>query len=83
MLKVKIGFRFAGTISAAFNGHTHRDQLILYHSSEDTNIPINIAWNGGSITTYSDKNPNYKIYEVDPESYVSKLVVISELNVKN
>ncbi|KAK9693931.1 Calcineurin-like phosphoesterase [Popillia japonica] len=61
--------RFAGTISAAFNGHTHRDQLILYHSSEDTNIPINIAWNGGSITTYSDKNPNYKIYEVDPESY--------------
>ncbi|GJQ65201.1 hypothetical protein Trydic_g7339 [Trypoxylus dichotomus] len=61
--------RFSATIAGIFNGHTHTDELILYHSSEDPNLPINVAWNGGSLTTFSDKNPNYKVYDIDGGTY--------------
>ncbi|KRT82259.1 Calcineurin-like phosphoesterase, partial [Oryctes borbonicus] len=61
--------RFAGTVTGAFNGHSHVDELILYHSIENPTQPISVAWNGGSLTTFSDKNPNYKLFLVDPESF--------------
>lgn len=32
---------------------------------------INVAYNGGSLTTYIANNPNYRIYDVSPEDYVS------------
>nr|XP_022899981.1 sphingomyelin phosphodiesterase-like [Onthophagus taurus] len=65
----KILERFAGTVAAAFNGHTHTDEFIVYHSSEEPSKAINVAYNGGSVTTFSNKNLNYKIYYVDQENY--------------
>ncbi|KAI4462523.1 sphingomyelin phosphodiesterase [Holotrichia oblita] len=61
--------RFAGIISGAFNGHSHNDELILYHSLENPSQPISVAWNGGSLTTFSDKNPNYKLFKIDAENF--------------
>ena len=63
--------RFSGTIAASFNGHSHKDELILYHALDDPTEPIGVAWNGGSLTTFSDTNPNYKVYTVDAQNFVS------------
>ncbi|XP_055851214.1 sphingomyelin phosphodiesterase-like [Episyrphus balteatus] len=63
--------RFSNTISGIFNGHTHYDEFSVYYANKTT--PVNVAWNGGSLTTYNSnkesKNPNYKIYQVEPTSF--------------
>lgn len=46
--------RFRDTISAQFNGHTHKDEIHLFYNSEEEGIPINVAWNGGSLTPFSN-----------------------------
>ncbi|XP_058467459.1 sphingomyelin phosphodiesterase-like [Malaya genurostris] len=61
--------RFYDTISAQFNGHTHRDEFNVYYSRENPEYAINVAWNGGSATAFSFINPNYIVYYVDPETY--------------
>lgn len=66
--------RFWNTISAQFNGHTHEDHFNLYYSSETNGgdqLPINVAWNGGSATTFINKNSNYRVYTVESITYVS------------
>lgn len=62
-------FRFTSTITAEFNGHTHSDELKLFYNSEGN--PINVAWGGGSATTYSNYNLNYKIATFDSGTFVS------------
>lgn len=57
----KIVNRYSHIISAQFNGHTHNDELRVFYSPDDNSKIVNVAWNGGSITTYSNLNPNYKI----------------------
>ncbi|KAK9304244.1 hypothetical protein QLX08_004248 [Tetragonisca angustula] len=64
---LKIVNRFSHLIKAQFNGHTHNDEIaILYNSDMEAN---NVAWNGGSITTYTKLNPNYKVYTVNCRNY--------------
>jgi len=60
--------RFRSTISGIFTGHSHKDELFVYYS-EDEGHPTAVAWNGGAVTTYSNKNPNYREYAVSPETY--------------
>lgn len=61
--------RFYDTISGQFNGHTHRDEFNVFYSRENPEHAINVAWNGGSTTAFSDINPNYVVYYLDPETY--------------
>ncbi|XP_053681968.1 sphingomyelin phosphodiesterase-like [Sabethes cyaneus] len=61
--------RFHDTISGIFHGHTHRDEFNVYYSRENPQHAINVAWNGGSATAFSDINFNYVVYYVDPETY--------------
>lgn len=63
--------RFWDTISGQFNGHTHRDRFNVFYARDHPNYAINVAWNGGSATTYSHLNPNYRVYSVEPSTYVS------------
>lgn len=63
--------RFADTITAEFNGHTHSDELKVFYSREDINRPLFVAWNGGSVTANAYINPNYKVYEINSNNYVS------------
>ncbi|XP_017020886.1 sphingomyelin phosphodiesterase [Drosophila kikkawai] len=60
--------RFSGTISGIFTGHSHKDELFVYYSEEEGHA-TSVAWNGGAVTTYSNKNPNYRQYAVDPSTY--------------
>lgn len=62
--------RFNETIVAQFNGHTETFGFnIFYKENKDT--PINVAWNGGSVATFSNVNRNYIVYTLDPVSFVS------------
>lgn len=40
--------RFYRTISAQFNGHTHRDELFIFYDRMKDDFANNVAWNGGS-----------------------------------
>ncbi|XP_030370213.1 sphingomyelin phosphodiesterase [Scaptodrosophila lebanonensis] len=59
--------RFHKTISGIFNGHSHKDELNVHYSDEG--YATAVAWNGGALTTYSNKNPNYRVYDVNAETY--------------
>lgn len=61
--------RFHETISAQFNGHTHRDEFNVFYSRDTNEHAINVAWNGGSTTSFSFVNPNYIMYYVDTEIF--------------
>ncbi|XP_031341333.1 sphingomyelin phosphodiesterase-like isoform X1 [Photinus pyralis] len=61
----KIILRFSHIIAAQFNGHTHAKENIIYYEGNDLSNPINVAFNGGSLTPYSDFNPNYVVYDVN------------------
>lgn len=67
----KIINRFHQIIAVQFNGHTHFDEFNVFYSEEDIKKPINVVYNGGSVTPYSKLNPNYRIYTVNPTNYVS------------
>uniref|UniRef100_A0A034VBP4 Sphingomyelin phosphodiesterase n=1 Tax=Bactrocera dorsalis TaxID=27457 RepID=A0A034VBP4_BACDO len=58
--------RFNHIIGGIFSGHTHVDELNVHYTSKGH--AVSVSWNGGSLTTYSYKNPNYVIYQVEPES---------------
>ncbi|CAD6992254.1 unnamed protein product [Ceratitis capitata] len=58
--------RFNKMIGGIFTGHTHVDELNVHYTSNGH--AVGISWNGGSLTTYSNKNPNYVVYEVEPKS---------------
>lgn len=64
-------FRFANTITAQFNGHTHYDQFYVYFNSSDSESAINVAFNGASITPFTGNNPSYKLFYIDSDTFVS------------
>lgn len=62
--------KFAHIISGQFNGHTNTDSFTLFYSvHENQPIPLNVAWNGGGASTYFQKNPNYRLYTVEPKTF--------------
>ncbi|CAG9841107.1 unnamed protein product [Diabrotica balteata] len=56
--------RYAHIIKGQFVGHTHTDELKIFYDANKK--PINMAFNGASLTPYVKYNPNYKILTVDP-----------------
>ncbi|VEN41642.1 unnamed protein product [Callosobruchus maculatus] len=60
--------RFAHIIVGQFYGHTHTDELKMFYD-EKTGEAINVGYNGASLTTYEDYNPNYKVMYVDSNTY--------------
>uniref|UniRef100_A0A182JIY5 Sphingomyelin phosphodiesterase n=1 Tax=Anopheles atroparvus TaxID=41427 RepID=A0A182JIY5_ANOAO len=65
----KIVERFAHIIVAQFNGHSHVDEFNLYYRRDDPSVPVAVAWNGGSTTTFTKLNPNYKVFQFDPVTF--------------
>ncbi|EDV91427.1 sphingomyelin phosphodiesterase 1 [Drosophila grimshawi] len=62
----RIVARFSKVITGIFNGHTHKDEMNVHYT--ETNLAAAVSWNGGSLTSYSYKNPNYRVYELHPET---------------
>lgn len=61
--------RFQGIISGIFNGHSHSDEMHVHYSSKGHAMAV--SFNGGSLTPWVYKNPNYRIYRVEPTKMVS------------
>ncbi|CAB3360245.1 Hypothetical predicted protein [Cloeon dipterum] len=61
----KILDRFESTVTAQFNGHSHSDQFFVYYDPEDLSRPSGVAFLSGSMTPYSDKNPEYRVYTIE------------------
>lgn len=80
---MKIVERFYKTISAQFNGHSEFFDINVFYDSFNKSIATNVAWNGGSLATYSEVNRNYVLYEAEAESFASftnEIILISFYN---
>lgn len=66
----KIVDRFHETIAGQFVGHTEYFGFNLFSQENNLARPLNIAWNGGSLATFTGVNRNYVKYTVDPVSHV-------------
>lgn len=64
--------RFHDTILGQFHGHSEYFGYGIFHKNNEMTSPINVAWSGGSIATFSGVNRNYVVYSVDPVSYVGR-----------
>lgn len=58
--------RFHETIAGQFNGHTEYFGFNVYFKNNNASLPVNMAWNGGGVSTYTGVNRNYVAYTVDP-----------------
>lgn len=59
--------RFSETIRGIFVGHSHGDGISFVRDSR-TNQIVGISMLTGSLTTYSDRNPSFRIIEIDRET---------------
>ncbi|KAI5712622.1 hypothetical protein M8J75_009930 [Diaphorina citri] len=67
----KIINRFEYTIAAEFNGHTHYEDITIFYDKNNSSRATNVAYNGGSITSYYNVNPNYRLYKVARGTWVT------------
>ncbi|KAL1923878.1 uncharacterized protein VTP21DRAFT_6913 [Calcarisporiella thermophila] len=59
-------------IAGIFFGHTHRDEFEVFYSSDDdrdAKHAIAVGYIAPSVTTYTNKNPTYRVYKVDAETF--------------
>ncbi|XP_059620637.1 sphingomyelin phosphodiesterase-like [Phlebotomus argentipes] len=61
----KLVEKFSPIISGIFNGHTHEDEFNVFYSKSDPSKALNVAWNGGSATTFAYFNSNFRMYYAD------------------
>lgn len=59
--------RFGNVIRGQFFGHTHFDQFQYYRGFFD-NIPFGAAFIAPSMTTYTNLNPSFRVFEVDRDT---------------
>lgn len=59
--------RFSETIRGIFVGHSHGDGISFVRDSKSNQI-IGTSLLTGSLTTYSNRNPSFRIIEVDKET---------------
>lgn len=62
--------RFWNTITGIFNGHTHKDEFNVIYSRNEPSFAINVGFIGGSATTFSNLNHNYRMYYVNENNFV-------------
>ena len=77
---VCVCIRYEGTIAEQFFGHTHAMYYEMFYDDVTFLRPLGVAYMPGSITTYSDLNPGFRIYELDGNyqgtSWVCFVVVV-------
>ena len=59
--------RFEYTIAGLFFGHTHTDEFHITRGIY-SNLPVKVQWVVPSLTTYTDHNPSFRMYEIDSET---------------
>ncbi|XP_057370154.1 sphingomyelin phosphodiesterase-like [Daphnia carinata] len=59
--------RFESTVVAQFYGHTHNEEFKLFYDKGNATRPINVAFIAGSMTSFTDLSPSYRVYTIDGE----------------
>ena len=62
--------RFQNTVTAQFHGHTHDDWFIVYH--DDQGSPSSTAFVAPSGTSYTNRNPEFRVYSVASDEVIFK-----------
>ena len=57
--------RYENTIVGQFFGHSHSDYFQVFYDLKNMTRATNMLYIGGSVTTYSNLNPSYRIYTID------------------
>jgi len=73
---IKIITRYEATVVAQFFGHTHKDQFKVFYDLEDDQRPVGVGYIGPSVTTYTDLNPGYRVYDIDGDRDGSTRLVL-------
>ncbi|KZS07062.1 Uncharacterized protein APZ42_029601 [Daphnia magna] len=59
--------RFESTVVAQFYGHTHNEEFKVFYDQANATRPINVAFIAGSMTSFTDLSPSYRVYTIDGE----------------
>ena len=79
---IRIVDRFSHVITGSFYGHTHKDEITLVYNKEKK--PISVAYISGSLTTFSDLNPQYTIFDMDSNGKpLDSNIYLSDLDLAN
>lgn len=60
---------------AQFYGHTHNEEFKVFYDQANATRPINVAFIAGSMTSFTDLSPSYRVYTIDGERPDSSWVV--------
>jgi len=63
-----LAYRYESTILAHFVGHTHEDEYLTYLDAYNLTRGFAVAFITGSVTTYSNLNVMYRVYEFDQKN---------------
>ena len=81
---VKLINRYESTVAAQFFGHTHAEEIKIFYETTGTESRVtNVAFIGGSLTTYDGINPGYRVYTVDGERPNSSFVIFPCLHLNH
>lgn len=61
----KVINRYESTVTAQFFGHVHNEMFTMFYDEVQFKRPTSVLYNPGSVTTFSNLNPGFRIYEVD------------------
>jgi len=61
--------RFSHIIRGQFFGHTHNDQLEVTKSFKDKKTPTGVVFIAPSLTTFSNLNPSFRVFEADSDTH--------------
>lgn len=59
--------RYAHIVKGTIYGHVHQDYFTILRNKNK--VPITIAYTCPSLTTYTYKNPGFRVYKMDPDTY--------------
>jgi hypothetical protein len=59
--------RFENIVMGQFHGHEHTDYFSLYYDPNNKTRATSVAFTAGSATSYTDVNPNYRVYTIEAE----------------
>jgi sphingomyelin phosphodiesterase len=79
--------RFSYLIRGQFFGHTHYDEFRLVHEYFNSSNVAGLIFTAPSVTTYSNRNPSYRVYDVkmsnnQPIDYTQKFLNITKANLE-
>jgi len=61
--------RFSHIITAQFFGHTHTDEIEVIYANKSRDHAIGVAYVSPSVTTYSNLDPAYRVYDVSQRDW--------------